>query len=781
MKIRSLQVEQFRKFDQTVLVEGFGDGLNIIEGPNETGKSTLLLALRAALFERHNAKSDAIRAFSPHQVTGARPTVTIAFEVGNKRFRLEKSFLKRPSAVLETSDGRRFEGAEAEAELKRLLGLNPAEKSPISKGSPAHFGVLLTPQAQSFQQPAIADGTRHSLEAAIAADIAELGNQSEVDSLLAEFEEMLFDFVSKRGEPKSRYKDVTIRLDAIDQEIAEATEERSALQDELEKLAGALAERSELAAADEREKLCDRLTALEAARVQATERQSLENRRLAASQRLQAAEAKRRALQASQEERQRHTEEIEALEKSAEDAKTQLATTEEALFEREGKLADLGDRLRTARQRRNDLEALGRQFDRLRQIEATLSAFATEVRLDFENAALDRITLNGEAAVSPSECREVTEGLAIEIDGIGRIGIEPKVEPMREALEAKAAVMDETARLSRMLDLDSAEQDVIETAWHTVTADIEALETSRAEFDAKGTEERRLAAEAKAALEASADRTARLAKRLVEIDAQSQSLDQAALDAEIREAKAALEAAERALNASPQNDGPEASDLDTEIAVLRRRMDQRRNATQDIGQKIAALEAVIDARSGRGLDEKLDHLERERHLRAEERDAFALDHEALSLLTSTLGEAAAEAKATFNAPLSARLAPYIRDLVPDASPVVTPEFSIRAIDRNGVEEPFLHLSDGTREQIAILARLAFADMLQEQGLPALIVLDDALAFSDDRRFQQMVAILEKAAERMQVIILTCREERFANAEATRLTIKPATTTESSAA
>ena len=93
----------------------------------------------------------------------------------------------------------------------------------------------------------------------------------------------------------------------------------------------------------------------------------------------------------------------------------------------------------------------------------------------------------------------------------------------------------------------------------------------------------------------------------------------------------------------------------------------------------------------------------------------------------------------------------------------------------------MQLSDGTREQVAILARLAFADMLQEQGLPALIVLDDALAFSDDRRFRRMVAILEKVAKRMQVVILTCREERFADLEAMRPVIEPTSSITPSAA
>lgn len=73
---------------------------------------------------------------------------------------------------------------------------------------------------------------------------------------------------------------------------------------------------------------------------------------------------------------------------------------------------------------------------------------------------------------------------------------------------------------------------------------------------------------------------------------------------------------------------------------------------------------------------------------------------------------------------------------------------------------FHHLSMGTREQIAILVRLAFAEMLVEQGHPTTVVLDDALVFSDDRRIGRMFDILNMAARNTQILILTCREQLF---------------------
>lgn len=789
MKILSLRIEQFRKFDRPVGIEGFGDGLNLITGPNETGKSTLLLALRAALFERHGAKTQAVKEFSPHHVTGARPTVALTFEIGGKSYRLEKSFLKRPAATLETPDGQRFQGSDAEAELKRLLGLNPSERTSADKESPAHFGVLVTPQARSFQQPDLADETRHSLEAAVASDIAELGNQSEVDGLLAGIDETLFDLVSKRGEPKNRYKDVSVRLAAIEHEIADARAERDALGDQLDQLVQAIAERSDLQTADTAENLPERLASLEATHKAAARRQALENHRLAASQRLQAAEAKQAARQVRLEERQRITAESGTIEKTSEEANKRLGQIEEALSQHEKSLADLDEKLRVLSGKRRDLEALGRQLERLGQIDATLSALATDVRLQLRDEALERVTIDGEAAVMTSDLRQVTEGLTIEIDGVGRIAIEPKIEPMREALAAKAEAESRISELKDRLGLGGKEREAIETAWEETASDIESLESTRTEVEAARAEERRQAAEAKAALDAVGDRRTRLAERLAEIDAieDDNAKDQSALDREITEAKAALKAAEDALQAAFHGDGPSLSPpptldgLDAEIADLRARIDQRRRAIDDINRRVAALEAAVAVRSGLGLDEKIDQLDRKRHLLAKERDAFALDHQALSLLQSTLRAAADDAKATFNAPLAKRLAPYIQKLLPDATPLVTPDFAIRALDRDGMEEPFLQLSDGTREQIAILARLAFADMLKDQGLPALIVLDDALAFSDDHRLVRMVEILEEAAARLQIIILSCREDRFTDIEATRLGIEPAPEQASSAA
>ena len=69
-------------------------------------------------------------------------------------------------------------------------------------------------------------------------------------------------------------------------------------------------------------------------------------------------------------------------------------------------------------------------------------------------------------------------------------------------------------------------------------------------------------------------------------------------------------------------------------------------------------------------------------------------------------------------------------------------------------------SIGTQEQLAVLTRLAFADLLVDQGRPATIILDDALVYSDDDRIESMFDVLTRAAERMQILVFTCRRRLF---------------------
>jgi len=80
------------------------------------------------------------------------------------------------------------------------------------------------------------------------------------------------------------------------------------------------------------------------------------------------------------------------------------------------------------------------------------------------------------------------------------------------------------------------------------------------------------------------------------------------------------------------------------------------------------------------------------------------------------------------------------------------KLSISTIERNGTKEEFDRLSGGTQEQLAILTRLAFAELLLTQGRPATVILDDALAFSDDHRIQKAPTELRIPAKSVRILI-----------------------------
>src|SRR5690606_38004545 len=76
------------------------------------------------------------------------------------------------------------------------------------------------------------------------------------------------------------------------------------------------------------------------------------------------------------------------------------------------------------------------------------------------------------------------------------------------------------------------------------------------------------------------------------------------------------------------------------------------------------------------------------------------------------------------------------------------------------EATFDKLSYGAREQVGLLLRLAYADLLAEAGRPTLILLDDALVHTDGARLEAMKRALYDAATRHQILFFTCHPERF---------------------
>ena len=163
----------------------------------------------------------------------------------------------------------------------------------------------------------------------------------------------------------------------------------------------------------------------------------------------------------------------------------------------------------------------------------------------------------------------------------------------------------------------------------------------------------------------------------------------------------------------------------------------------------------------RGLAEELERKRGELDIARGELARIEADAKAWKLLLKTLREAEREAKETFLGPVRERLQPYLRMLFPETELRLDEDnLEIVSLRRDGVDEPFGSLSIGAREQVAVLTRLALADLLREKGRPVALILDDPLVNSDDPRFGRMTLALRKAAATLQIVVLTCHEARY---------------------
>ena len=62
--------------------------------------------------------------------------------------------------------------------------------------------------------------------------------------------------------------------------------------------------------------------------------------------------------------------------------------------------------------------------------------------------------------------------------------------------------------------------------------------------------------------------------------------------------------------------------------------------------------------------------------------------------------------------------------------------------------------------MAVITRLALADILRGAGASSALILDDALVNTDEGRLERMHRVLQTAAKSLQVLVLTCRERDF---------------------
>ena len=881
MKLRSVAVHQFKRFTTPTRLDGIQDGLNVVVGPNEMGKSTLLDAFRAVLFERHTSKARPILALQNDR-NQAAPVVELTFELEHDIYRIAKRFVKKPYAKLTCPDGRILEGENAEASLRSLLGFYEPGNKGAKPETLGMWNILWVQQGRSFVALDVPDSARSNLHSALESEVGSVLGGRRGRALPQAIEKQLELLITSNSRPRGKYKELNERIETMRSELEDLGTRRQELTETLGNLEDSEANLERLSSSI----LIDQ----EIQELEDTQRRHGE---------LSDLEANIDTARIELELRKRNFEQINQKSVEREQLKTEIEIVKENLRKTEQRLAELGEMVQEARslhlelqtsieklevvvskaeeslsQHRRILAAVENQdqvnvleqryqkalASEVRQREAQASAAATLVtdeamaaiheankeheriknRLDaaatlvsFEMKpdALTGIEADGTPLTSDQATIRIVKTTTVTISGRGRIIIEPGIKDrdkllgqlldanshLRMVLEEAGAenvsdADDQHVRRQRMIrDAELASQEIElyapATDEHPAGAqslsdyiegklqilrremdtlqlvDLPTLQRAKdslhdAQRQAEG--EREKISTARASMVGPVDILDSLTserdtlqgghdenkKRLTTQEEHLYQLEGEQSDEELHSAidKANNDVSEqeaRIAELEEQRTDETLPQLEARIARLEKAIQVRSDRRSDLKIEIARLKSRVETAEGVGLDEAIG--DKTRELERDEVDQLRKHREVqvLNLLLSTLRKAEREAMEQYLSPVLKRVQPYLQLLFPGADLLIDQNLQIQGVERvEGYVEDFHQLSMGTQEQVAVLVRLAFAEMLAEQGYPATVILDDALVFSDDRRMSRMFDILNMAAQEVQVIILTCREQLF---------------------
>lgn len=307
-----------------------------------------------------------------------------------------------------------------------------------------------------------------------------------------------------------------------------------------------------------------------------------------------------------------------------------------------------------------------------------------------------------------------------------------------------------------------------ETAAQQVTATVAGLETV-AESSAKEVEDLREELDrvtrsgagvrleaARAELGRARENLRRLSETL---EVEREQIGDTVLYKEAEDAGRDLTSAEEALALAKKRVG----DVDTDtLAALAdgaaARVRRLRERAGEIGHAVSRVTGALGQHAGaaEAVETTRAELERaRRRLRQVERRA-----EAAALLYHEVRKELVAARQRYQAPLREAVERLARTLYGAPAGIdFGDDLGVTARTLDGTTLDTGRLSGGAREQLAVLTRLAVADLVGGgDGVP--VIIDDALGFSDRGRAGRMNVVLDKLGKNHQIIVLTCDVNRF---------------------
>ncbi len=891
MILHRLRLRYFRRFDREAEFE-FSEGINLITGPNESGKTSLVLAVPFALFTPHRSGS-AVRAVQPFGRSTLKPFIEMEIGLQGKRYRVTKDFGQPLSRLEEYNPADRAwrtlaEGPEAdrwlaqqfEAGLSSRLrgfptewglaqalwlvqfpGLEPAPVLRPTRLQKTH--VQVSPQLQTLltrleraldeyltprdRRPRTGGPLRALLDevASLRQSLQEL---EQILGEMAEHQRRLRALEQKQQEKTQALQDIEKRLEQVAREADRAEE----IGRELEKL------QFRLQPAEQQWQRLERLQQTVKKRIEAFRKARETAARLEADllraraeldhadQAVERLRQKVRKLRETQQDLQNERNELQRLrnyyllQRQRQDLQEKLKT----LARLERQIQEARERLQGFRseelqQRLNDLR---RAQETEREARARLEGLALRLTLEAQQdlqVLLPKETLElarGERVDIPAE-----PGLSLEIPGVLRLSLAASGQELRElqrqiqeaqkkqreiltsvevgSLEELEALLQEVRRAEEdlrhleqkrrdlpdretlqqeLLKLDRQLQGVAENLPDPEELDlrIRSLEQElrRVEGDLEQAEARLQEAEERQ--RAARERKENLQREKTEAEARQHALwqeivehldqywppDRAPTPRDLDLALGALaedlQAAQRTVEElrrrrrDLEQQLPEASLLQR-LERLRRQQEDLRQELQDLREEYLRVETGLAVLRRQSPYRQEQQLRQRYEARREELRALQRRAEALLLLEHLARTQLQHRTRALDRHLARRVEELLHRITGAHRPVRVEEnhwvvgFPEEAETRDD-QTPDRVLSSGALEQFALALRLAYGLALAETGDRQMVVLDDALVFSDDERFERILGLLENLADRLQFLILTSHPERYTTLQAHRI-------------
>lgn len=844
MRLHRITISNWRLFGEEPRTFDFDADVTVVTGPNESGKSSLFDAVRAALFDIAGSKG--FEDISPWGSAGAEPRVILEFSADDSLWRIEKTLGAKGKALLEQHVGgawqKRTRDKVACHDVIALVGSEAPKK--LRTEAP-HWG----PQQWLFMPDSVrslpADGTRVL--------------ESEIDCVTPDFERVVAKveteyarwYAPKGGELKTKTAELhqarsalaaveseVERLTVLRQEV-ESDDERhrdlaarlpsaeSALEDERRSV-DSLA--SELAILDKENERIATLRSEEARAAEKLERleRLLRERSELRRQRDLAAAERQEATRRSAEAAVRVEQAADHLDECRQGATQALAGKSSAQTARDA--AILARRLARARTldarvleaRENvvegpDEDIVRRARELVVRVEAARArALAGALDVTISGAVAARVFVD-DASIEAGEAKAYGQ-VRIEFPHGSIIVKAPGAEAVEAAREAEAMDVELRSTFSPWNVASLQELEALASRARTTRAALSAAESERrnftedttaalrAELKAQGgsttepsdedfatlEEGVRHATEATVAARAALESADAAHRALLAEHASAKTHDGAAAATE----KARSEALERHLENGPTDDLKKrhhtAREAHEEASAERRRLEEsllpRRSAltrqheeangrrdeaeavVQELRTNLASLRLRLEEPARAAVYTELTAAE----TRFDElsRRVSRLDRRAraTALARRALEKVRAASSQNLSGPVSERLRAYLDEVTNGKWTDVALDGSMNPAMLGG--RALTDGSEGLRELVSVLTRLAVAVDLAESG-PRSVILDDPCAHVDADRLERLALLFRRVLDEqpaLQLVLLTNRPEEFEALQGRRLTL-----------